>query len=87
MANLKDPDSAKFIGFTKPKKDHVIANQSKMEVDYGYSVCATVNAKNSYGGYSGPETEWILISKRKVVRVSEPGSLLYLGGPFATCSN
>lgn len=43
LQNLKDPDSAKFDwrgeGWNKTKK--------------GWVICGRVNAKNSYGGYTG----------------------------------
>lgn len=41
---LKDPDSAKF--------GPVIASQAGREMIH---VCGTVNARNSYGGYTGPK--------------------------------
>ncbi len=46
---LKDPDSAKFRGFrasAKQPKDPKAAVST-------YNVCGYVNAKNSYGGYTG----------------------------------
>lgn len=49
LKGLKDPDSAKFRGISKPfkfwgKNDSVRALTG---------VCGEVNAKNSYGGYTG----------------------------------
>jgi len=41
--SLKDPDSAKFYGIYATQKP----NQTKP------SICGYVNAKNSYGGYTG----------------------------------
>ena len=44
---LKDPDSAKFEWTKIPKEE--LWPKSRNAFDY----CATVNAKNSYGGYIG----------------------------------
>lgn len=40
LASLKDPDSAKFGQFTLVNEEHA---------------CLTVNARNSFGGYTGDE--------------------------------
>jgi len=48
LATLKDPDSAKFPG--------IMTRRSGMD-SFGTPediVCGTVNAKNSFGGYTGP---------------------------------
>ena len=42
---LKDPDSAKFSGLIGVRS--IAAPPDK------YSICGKVNAKNSYGGYTG----------------------------------
>lgn len=39
VASLKDPDSARFGAFARGK---------------GSSVCGEINARNSFGGYTGP---------------------------------
>lgn len=44
---LKDPDSAKFK-FFDPKKGYTASTRH-----FGYVVPVDVNAKNSYGGYTG----------------------------------
>ena len=44
LANLKDPDSAKFGKFTKVGENHA---------------CMTVNAKNSMGGYTGDKQAFL----------------------------
>jgi len=86
MANLKDPESAKFISFSKPRKEHAIANQFTHEAIYGYTACATVNAKNSYGGYSGNKTDWFLIRNGAVVRQQNPQLHIYIGH-YPNCSD
>lgn len=48
--SLKDPDSAKFMDVV-----HYVDSYVKDNVRYpvGYVICGKINAKNSYGGYSG----------------------------------
>ena len=55
---LIDPHSVMYGGFTRPRKYlHVHKNQyvAAGQISYypSYMVCARVNAKNSYGGYTG----------------------------------
>ncbi|MDR5772865.1 MULTISPECIES: hypothetical protein [unclassified Caballeronia] len=38
---------------------------------YGYLVCTDINAKNSYGGYTGAKRRWFLIRNGAVVRYGE----------------
>jgi hypothetical protein len=53
---LKDPESAKYK-FDKPKKGWYGKTLSNLagprKIDYGWIVLVQVNAKNSYGGYTG----------------------------------
>lgn len=86
MNNLKDPDSAKFVHFSRPRKEHAITNQFNKEAMFGYSVCATVNAKNSYGGYTGGRTMWFLIRNGLIVRTQDPKHPIYIGRP-TNCSD
>lgn len=65
MQNLKDPDSARFGRFSKPRKEYLYENSKPV---YGYSVCAEINAKNSYGGYTGSQTYWFLIRNEIIQR-------------------
>lgn len=46
---LKDPDSAKFSGW-------MVGLTNDTGAQWG---CVTVNAKNSFGGYTGNQTAWI----------------------------
>jgi hypothetical protein len=77
--NLKDPDSAKFNKISKPQKEHAIENQFQRLALFGYSVCATVNAKNSFGGYTGSKVRWFLIRNGVVVREQPADEHIYLG--------
>jgi len=36
---------------------------------FGFSVCAAINAKNSYGGYTGSQMHWFLLRDGKIARV------------------
>ena len=63
-------------------KEHVITNQFKKEADYGYSVCSDVNARNSFGGYTGMKTRWFLIRNGTIVRSNKPRYHIYIGRPY-----
>ena len=67
---LKDPDSAQYRLITPPQKYWVRAPLGGA-VRYGYLVCATVNAKNSFGGYIGFQTQGLLIRESAVVHLFE----------------
>lgn len=83
---LKDPDSAKFSGMTKPRKE-VMVDQG--EFVYGYSTCVYVNAKNSYGGYTGKQLHWVFFRDNKVLRIKNTneayGDIIFVGRPV-NCS-
>ncbi len=69
---LKDPYSARYSYFREPKKDaHLVDTKSRVAL-YGYSVCVNVNAKNSYGGYTGNKPYWLLIRNGEIIKTLEP---------------
>lgn len=83
---LKDPESARYGTFSKPRKEHIITSIHTKEAIYGYSVCAPVNAKNSYGGYTGTHRYWFFIRNGKILRSQDidSGGLnanIYVGRP------
>ncbi|WJM80441.1 hypothetical protein [Pectobacterium brasiliense] len=84
--NLKDPDSAKFSGFTEPRREVMVENRNFV---YGYSSCVFVNAKNSYGGYTGKQLFWAFIRNGKVLRIKNTnhayGTMIFIGRPV-NCS-
>lgn len=87
-ANLKDPDSARYTRISKPRKEYLVAN---LKPAFGYSVCATINAKNSYGGYSGNQTYWFMIRDGKIERAQNidsgfPGKVISRGH-FVNCED
>lgn len=77
---LKDPDSAKFSDMTTPRKEVMV---EKGNFVYGYSTCVFVNAKNSYGGYTGKQLYWAFLRDDKVLRIKNTndayGQLIFVG--------
>lgn len=60
---LKDPESAKLKFLNEPKKAWSgLDGQSR----YGYAVCVDINAKNSFGAYTGFDTSFFLIRDNKI---------------------
>lgn len=83
QTHLKDPDSAKFVSFSKPRKENAVINVDKKEAAYGYSTCVSVNAKNSYGGYTGAQTTWFLIRNDQIVTTRDMRlGIIYRGHPI-----
>lgn len=78
--NLKDPESARYNRISKPRKEFMIAS---LKPFFGWSVCADINAKNSYGGYTGAQTYWFLIRDGKIERSQStsgfPGKMISRG--------
>lgn len=62
---LKDPYSAKVEYLNEPTKQwHAAFGR---EPQYGYVVCANVNAKNSYGAYVGEKLNIFLIKNGDII--------------------
>jgi hypothetical protein len=72
--NLKDPDSAKYQNISFPTR-YWLANRLG-ERKFGYLVCVALNAKNSYGAYTGYATDALFIRYGQVVDYIEKGVLL-----------
>ncbi|MCC8365837.1 hypothetical protein J8V57_06000 [Xenorhabdus sp. PB61.4] len=79
-AALKDPDSAKYSNWTQPRQEVIFENKSPV---FGYSLCVNVNAKNSYGGYTGSQLHWIFIKNNQVKRIQNttrfPYRMIFIG--------
>ncbi|WP_159282412.1 hypothetical protein [Rahnella variigena] len=79
---LKDPDSAKFSDMTPPRKEVMVQQRNFV---YGYSTCVFVNAKNSYGGYTGKQLYWAFIRDNNVLRINNTndayGKIIFVGRP------
>lgn len=64
-ATLKDPSSAQF---NWPNDFVAGAHQPLMAKPiYGWVTCGTVNAKNSYGGYTGAQAVLVVVRDGQVV--------------------
>ena len=61
---LKDPYSADIKYLFEPRKDWTGLGGNKQ---FGYAVCARVNAKNSFGAYTGFKLAYFLIRHDQVV--------------------
>lgn len=85
--NLKDPQSAVFKGISKPRKEFIYAQCKPV---FGYTVCATINAKNSYGGYTGNKVYWMMIKDGVVLRdglLGTSGGGLISVNHYVNCSD
>ncbi len=67
----KDPESLKFRSITKPQQRGLGNRIDGMT--YGYFVCAEVNGKNSFGGYTGFSRDGLLIRNGSVVTFAPKG--------------
>ena len=65
--SLKDPESARYSEFSPLANDLKIVDAKRRLAVLGYSTCVEINAKNSYGGYTGAKRHWFLIRDGQVV--------------------
>lgn len=71
--NLKDPGSAVYKEITAPQQDWIRdAPIEGYQMHYGWGVLATINAKNSYGGYTGYQTYHFLFRGEQIDKVITP---------------
>lgn len=63
---LKDPDSARYEFLNSPKKGWAGIGNKR----FGYVVCANINAKNSFGGYTGNRLNYFFIKDGSVIDAS-----------------
>ncbi|WP_157275051.1 hypothetical protein [Dechloromonas agitata] len=75
--NLKDPESARYGDFSKPIKRYFIRDEKARDVVYGYAVCVSVNAKNSYGGYTGAHDYWFFIRNGEIVKSYDTEEIMF----------
>lgn len=65
---LKDPGSKQIEWLKGPSPMYNKAGPMfGGGIKAGYAVCAFVNARNSYGGYTGSKLSWFLINNDRVV--------------------
>lgn len=65
---LKDPDSAKYFWDEAlgPEKGFAYDVADAACSGYGWMICVPINAKNSYGGYTGPQRQFFLLKDNSV---------------------
>lgn len=63
---LKDPESARFQ-LIRPARPVVTGDSIFHKGGAGWEICVNVNAKNSYGGYTGNRTTYLLWNTGRVV--------------------
>lgn len=68
---LIDPNSATYT-LSEPKK----GTYNMGGRVYGWRVCGTINSKNRFGGYAGPEPIFALIYNDKVIRLLFKGLVI-----------
>jgi ketosteroid isomerase-like protein len=73
---LKDPDSVQYQEITKPEKGYattvtgaILAHETRLR---GWTVKATINARNSHGIYVGLKTYTFLFRGEKIVHTVSP---------------
>ncbi len=66
-SSLRDPASAQYGEFMVPQKSYAIVDADRKKVVYGYASCVYVNAKNSYGIYTGNHMFWFLSKNNEVL--------------------
>ena len=71
---LKDPNSAQLLFGKCEKRSLGSIPIAGIPIQYGYLIVASVNAKNSYGGYGGAKNWETLINNGQVIRRTAPSS-------------
>lgn len=66
-AFLKDPQSAQNKYLSTPQQGWMKPTMTSDPI-YGYRLCLNVNAKNSYGGYTGSKLTEVFIRDGRIVR-------------------
>ena len=63
---LKDPESARFQ-LIRPARPVVMADTVFHKGGAGWEICVNVNAKNSFGGYVGYRTTYLMWNTGKII--------------------
>ena len=76
LEHLKYPDSVQYQGITKPEQGYTTAITGgflmREKREYGWTVKATINAKNSHDRYAGFKTYTFLFRDEKIVDARSP---------------
>jgi len=68
---LKDPESARY-SFGSVSRGYMVGSRVQgRKFEAGYLLDVSVNAKNSYGGYTGAKPYKILLNNDRIVQVME----------------
>lgn len=76
---LIDPTSVIYRGMTTPKKWYY-DGLGLVPTRFGYVVCVSMNAKNSFGGYTGFTNHALLIRNGKVIEQRDPSEYVPADG-------
>lgn len=82
--SLKDPESARI---EYPSAPRTAWNKFGGELKFGYAVCVNVNAKNSYGGYTGFKRHYFLIKNGTIILTYYERDQYDVGIVDAACQN
>jgi hypothetical protein len=74
-ALLKDPTSATYEFIMPPKKTWYGGGLSG-PIQYGWGVCTSINAKNSFGGYTGSKLYFFLLRDGNFAAMEEDPTVL-----------
>lgn len=73
---LKDPNSVRYLEITKPERGYATTVTGSILVHekrlWGWTVRATIDAKNSHGHYVGSKTYTFLFRGEKIVHTASP---------------
>jgi hypothetical protein len=67
---LKDPDSVRYKWRGEPSRGWETLGGKK----FGWRVCVDVNAKNSYGGYTGYQTSYFMFQNHRIASMHHGNS-------------
>lgn len=78
---LKDPDSAKYKFNREPSKMWIVNPYGDGHL-FGWGTCGEINAKNSYGGYTGFQRYFYFFQENKMVYSQRDEMNIYCSNGF-----
>lgn len=84
---LKDPYSAQVTHYAGPAKFVGATGFSFNVKGYGWASCYAVNAKNSFGGYTGARAYLAVIRNGRIVEVARAGETIYIDADISRFCN
>lgn len=85
--HLKDPYSAQVTHYAGPAKFVGSTGFSFNVKGYGWASCYAVNAKNSFGGYTGARAYLAVIRNGRIVEVARAGETIYIDADISRFCN